>query len=243
MTADNQNRNHPETQTRESFAAEERDRDKSGFWKIIFLSFFLAFLMSSLAGSFYFLGKKTGVPGLEIGRETVIREEVAVERIRKAAKFISVEYHMSDVIEYRDDRLIPLFNDFLNILDKRVLIIAKAKVLAGFDLDKGIQIRVESSALHPRADVYITLPPAEIISVEPDYRYYDIQGSIPPDLHTTLLLRAKNTLRRAAVKEGILKKAEESMRAGLPCFFPSANVHIYFSRQTEKWQKEKEAEE
>lgn len=153
-----------------------------------------------------------------------ITEETVIERVRQVSKFVSAEYFMSDVIEYENEQFIPFF-------DKKMLIIAKARVLAGFDFDKGLRVTVEEREGKKQA-VHIILPRPEIISVEPEYRYYDIQGRIPAEDHTLILARAKVTLRQAALRAGILDKARESVQTRLPYLFPSSDVYITFSNET-----------
>jgi len=176
-----------------------------------------AFFAGRISGPVWPLWKKS---------DPEIQEDLVIDQIRQISKFVSVEYHMADIIEYTEDQYLPFF-------DKKMLIIAKARVLAGFDFDKGISVTVEEREGKKQA-VHIILPRPEIISVEPEYRYYDIQGRIPAEDHTLILAGAKITLRQAALRAGILDKARESVQTRLPCLFPSSEVYITFSNETKK---------
>lgn len=192
---------------------------------ILWMLFFL-FLAAVGTGAF-FLGKMSG-PVWPVWEKTEpeLREDMVIDRVRQIAKFVSVEYHMADILEYAQKQYLPFF-------DRKMLIIAKARVLAGFDFDKGIRVTVEDREGRKHA-VHITLPQPEIISVEPEYRYYDIQGDIPPEEHTLILMKAKAALRQAAIREGILDKARESVQMRLPYLFPASEVYISFLQETNK---------
>jgi len=195
---------------------------RSAIWGILFFLLLIAVGIGS-----FFLGKMSD-PIWPVWKKTdpKIREDLVIDQVRQIAKFVSVEYHMADIIEYSEEQYLPFF-------DKKMLIIAKARVLAGFDFDKGISVTVEEREGQKQA-VHIILPRPEIISVEPEYRYYDIQGRIPPEDHTQILARAKATLRGAAVRAGILDRAKESVQMRLPYLFPTSEVYITFSQDMKK---------
>ncbi|MGE0084737.1 MAG: DUF4230 domain-containing protein [Desulfococcaceae bacterium] len=200
----------------------------SGSFTRSFIMGTLLFMLLTLVGTVaFFLGKMSD-PIWPVWEKTEpeMREDLVIDRIRQIAKFVSVEYHMADIIEYTQEQYLPFW-------DKKMLIIAKARVLAGFDFDKGISVTVEERGGQKQA-VHITLPRPEIISVEPEYRYYDIRGSIPAEDHTLILSRAKTALRQAAIREGILDKARESVQIRLPYLFPASEVYITFSQETKK---------
>lgn len=154
-------------------------------------------------------------------------ETPSVDRIREVAKVVSIEYFMSDIIEYHNDNMWPFRNT-------NVLVIAKAKVLAGFDLKKKFSINIVESEddnnPDKRREIHIILPPPRIIAVEPNYRYYDISGSVPIETHNWILLRAKNTLRSSAIEAGILEDAKSSIHSYLrQMFYTYDDIHVSFS--------------
>lgn len=114
----------------------------------------------------------------------IISHDTALERVREVAKIVSVEYYMADLVSYKNSRMWPFS-------DQKILVIAKAKILAGFDLAKGVTVTIQSPSLqnpsssnqtlqenhtpsNSKSQLIITLPPPEIIAIQPDYKYYDI---------------------------------------------------------------------
>lgn len=74
----------------------------------------------------------------------------------------------------------------------------------------------------------LTFPPPKIIAIQPDYKYYDIQGNPPPDAHTYVLNLAKVSLYNAAKREGILQKAKASCRKQMEQVFAGFNIEVKF---------------
>ena len=123
------------------------------------------------------------------------------------------------------------------------------EILAGFDLTKQFDVAVaEVRETGPQASQQVseetqetvehstitrrqftlTLPPPEIIAIQPQYKYYDIQGSPPPDAHTYVLNLAKVSLYNAAKREGILQKAKASCRKQMEQLLSGFDVVINF---------------
>jgi len=164
-------------------------------------------------------------------------QDISVEQIKEVAKIISVEYYMADVVTYQNNQMWPFS-------DEQILVIAKAKILAGFDLNKGMSVtKQEMPEPHQEATPFaqeapvaakqktqfiITLPPPEIIGMQTDYRYYNIQGSPPADAHTYVLNLAKVTLYDAAKREGILQQAKVSCQKQMQQLFSQFDVIIHF---------------
>lgn len=64
-----------------------------------------------------------------------ITHQVSLKDVEQVAKLISVEYHMADVVDYNDKKIWPF-------KDHKILVIAKAKIFAGFDLNKAFHINI-----------------------------------------------------------------------------------------------------
>ena len=171
----------------------------------------------------------------------IINNEIVIKRVTQVAKLVSVEYYMSDIFDYRDERIWPF-------KDKKLLVIAKARVIAGFDLLKEMKVEVEnksdglvaktpnkgdSETKKEKKALWITLPPPEIVSIDPSYQYYDIQGPIPPETHSWLLAQAKSKLRNAAIQTGILENAQKAVSLQLQYIFSDFEVHVRFSKKLE----------
>ena len=68
-----------------------------------------------------------------------INNDIVIKRVTQVAKLVSVEYYMSDIFDYRDERIWPF-------KDKKLLVIAKARVIAGFDLLNGMKVEVKNKS-------------------------------------------------------------------------------------------------
>lgn len=187
----------------------------------VLVALFLAALFLAVFGAGFFIGAFFSLPGLGVlldrwahpSARPALTQDVAVERVRSVAKLVSVEYHMADFITYRDERLWPFS-------DRKILVLAKARVLAGFDLGRRFSVNVTET--DGRKTVNVFLPRPEIISVEPEIRFHDIQGSPSPEDFDWVLRQARTTLRNEAVRTGILRKARETVRGQLGLVFPDA---------------------
>jgi hypothetical protein len=148
--------------------------------------------------------------------------DTVVEKIQKAAKLITIEHFVSDIIELHEEE--PLF-----IPDQKAIVIAKGKVSAGFDLSKKISVSV--SQPNHVITVYISKP--QILSVDTTYKYYDIKGRLSLDNQNLLLKKAKETITMAALRAGILDQATESLKNQLGLYFDGYSVDIH-TGETEK---------
>jgi uncharacterized protein DUF4230 len=85
--------------------------------------------------------------------ETTVTQAVVVEQTRAVARLVTSETVLRDVVTYENRRLGST---------KRSLVVATAKVLTGFDLDRGLEVTVD----HPSRRIRITLPPPSVQAVE-----------------------------------------------------------------------------
>jgi hypothetical protein len=96
---------------------------------------------------------------------------------------------------------------------KRSLVVVTGKVLSGFDLDRGTEVRVD----HEAKVVHVVLPPAAVLGVEvTDLRTYDEQSGLwnpfrPADRDSIFRL-AREQLVRSAGEVELAKHTEESAR-------------------------------
>ena len=96
------------------------------------------------------------------------QEEVTMlmEKIDQVAKLVTVEGHISEVYDYKD-----YYGYDWSLFRKKALIRVKAKVSAGYDLEN-LNIDADPS----RKIITIEqLPSAEILSIDHDLDYYDLQ--------------------------------------------------------------------
>src|SRR5262245_29320695 len=85
-------------------------------------------------------------------RAPVVTHEVVIERLREVAKLVASELTLRDVVTYEQSRLGST---------KRTLLVVTGKVSAGINLT-----RAEVNVDQVKKVIIVTLPPAEIISVD-----------------------------------------------------------------------------
>ncbi|MCK3684216.1 DUF4230 domain-containing protein [Maribellus sp. YY47] len=94
-----------------------------------------------------------------------------LEKIKQVCKLITVEGEFSEIFTHRDEKIL-----FFKLFQakKKALLIIKAKVMIGFDLT---QINIEINA--PKKQVRLSgFPQPEILSIDSDLEYYDIQKGL-----------------------------------------------------------------
>ena len=155
-------------------------------------------------GVFLWLGSRTmnltnALPGR--GR-TSVDHGVVVERTQAVAKLVTSETTLRDVVVYRN-RLLGS--------TKQSLVVVTGKVLAGFDLDRGTEVRVD----HEAKVVHVVLPPAAILAVEvTELKTYDEQQGLwnpfrPADRDSIFRL-AREQLVRSAGEIELAQQTQES---------------------------------
>ena len=130
---------------------------------------------------------------------------VLLNQIKQVCKLITVEGDFSEIIAHIDQK--PMLFKLVQ-LEKKALIIVKAKVMVGFDLS-GISIDIEP---RNRKIVLSNFPSAQILSLDTDIEYYDIKkGMINKFSETDLNLlsqKAKEHIRNKTKESGLLTAAE-----------------------------------
>jgi hypothetical protein len=135
-------------------------------------------------------------------------QSVIIERTRAVAHLVTSETILRDVVVYQN-RLLGS--------TKRSLIVVTGKVLSGFDLDRGTEVRVD----HEGKVVRVVLPPAAVLAVEvTELKTYDEQRGLwnpfrPADRDTIFRL-AREQLVRSAGEVELTRHTEESARRLLP---------------------------
>ncbi|HYQ58499.1 MAG TPA: DUF4230 domain-containing protein [Draconibacterium sp.] len=123
---------------------------------------------------------------------------VLLEKIKQVCKLITVEGEFSEIFTHRDEK--SLFFKLFQT-EKKALLIVKAKVMIGFDLTN-IHIEINT----PDRSVKLSrFPEPEILSIDTDLEYYDVQkGIINKFSETDLTNLNKNS------KEFIREKVQKS---------------------------------
>jgi hypothetical protein len=137
-------------------------------------------------------------------QEAVVKENgvVLLERIKQVAKLITVEGYFSEIYDYQD-----YYGYDLSFFRKKALIRVKAKVSVGYDLEKmKVTSDVATKTIHLSG-----IPPAEILSIEHDLDYYDVQEGFFNEFSTEdynkLNAKAKEFIRKKALESDLIKNA------------------------------------
>lgn len=134
---------------------------------------------------------------------------ILLERVKAVAKLVSVEGYFSEIYTY-DNHWEPLPNPlFSPKFSKRLITVVKAKVSVGYDLEK-----LHLEADHSQKVLRISnIPKPEIISLEHDLEYYDVQVStfnkFTREEMNVINADAKEFIRRKALESELLERAEE----------------------------------
>jgi Protein of unknown function (DUF4230) len=83
----------------------------------------------------------------------VITQQLVVDRLQTVAKLVATEMTLRDVVSYQQTRFGST---------KRALLVVTGRVSAGIDLEKGAEIRIDSTA----RKITVSLPPAQVLSVD-----------------------------------------------------------------------------
>lgn len=123
---------------------------------------------------------------------------ILLEKIRNVYKLITVEGEFAEIYQYENVR-----EHFMKLVSskKKALLVINAKVNVGFDLKK-IEMKADPDA---KKIILTAFPLPEVLSIEPDVKYYDIKEGLFNRFKTEDL----SALNKEA-KEHILTKIPES---------------------------------
>lgn len=196
------------------------------------LNFFLKSLMGKIATLVLVAGLLVGgwcyiqsfgfkLFGLSFGGELKIDNTAnVVEKIKEISEFTTACYYEEAVL--KDSKVEKNEGGFLGLVDtetsKEIVIIAKGKVRAGFDLSK-----VTEDKINIKYDtIGITLPEPEIFDViinPSDYEMYIEEGKWSHEEVTALQTNYRAQLLAKAQERGILNKAKEAAKKRLESLF------------------------
>ena len=196
------------------------------------LNFFLKSLMGKIATLVLVAGLLVGgwcyiqsfgfnLFGLSFGGELKIDNTAnVVEKIKEISEFTTACYYEEAVL--KDSKVEKHEGGFLGLVDtetsKEIVIIAKGKVRAGFDLSK-----VTEDKINIKNDtIGITLPEPEIFDViinPSDYEMYIEEGKWSHEEVTALQTNYRAQLLAKAQERGILNKAKEAAKKRLESLF------------------------
>ncbi len=130
---------------------------------------------------------------------TTAEANVLLERIEKVFKVVLAEGYFSEIYDHNTKK------DFFGLFEmkNKALVVAKAKVAVGFDFSK---MKFEKDEKTRKIRV-VEFAPAEILSIDTDYKFYDInQGLLSKfnnEDYTSILAEAKKMMHIKAMESDL----------------------------------------
>ena len=154
-------------------------------------------------GLFYFAERKKTQLSRSAKSATIL-----LERIEKVFKVVMAEGYFTEIFDYKDDK--PFLYLFKN--SKKALVIAKAKVLVGFDFGK-MRFHIDETTQKLVIDYF---PEPEVLSIDTDYKFYDIENGIwnrfNHEDYTNLLVDAKQAMNDKALSGDLPRIANNQIQ-------------------------------
>ena len=149
------------------------------------------------------LRKRSGITSVQ--RDSVL----LLERIEKVFKVVMAEGYFSEIYNYQDQKkILYVLND-----PKKAMVIAKSKVLVGFDFAK---VRFRTTDKGEKKLVIESFPQPEVLSIDTDYKFYDIQAGILNHFsgadYTQILEEAKQIMNERAMQSDLPKIANNQIQ-------------------------------
>ena len=134
---------------------------------------------------------------------------ILLERIEKVFKVVMAEGYFSEIYNYQDQKkILYLLND-----PKKAMVIAKAKVLVGFDFAK---VRFRAPENGEKMLIIEAFPEPEVLSIDTDYKFYDIQAGylnhFSGEDYTKILDEAKQAMNERAMQSDLPKIANNQIQ-------------------------------
>jgi Protein of unknown function (DUF4230) len=133
---------------------------------------------------------------------------VLLERIEKVFKVVLAEGYFSEIYDHNTKK------DFFGLFEmkNKALVVAKAKVAVGFDFSK---MKFEKDEKTRKLRV-VEFAPAEILSIDTDYKFYDInQGLLSKfnnEDYTSILSEAKKMMHQKAMESDLPQIAANQVK-------------------------------
>ncbi|MCE7043380.1 DUF4230 domain-containing protein [Dyadobacter sp. CY312] len=165
------------------------------------LSLFIGAILG--AGMYFFLSRRNSGKS-----NNKVEATVLVERIEKVFKVVMAEGYFTEIYNYQNDKSIwNLIND-----KKKALVIAKAKVLVGYDFGK-MKFHISETDKRIIIDFF---PEPEVLSMDTDYKFYDIEqgwlNRFQSDDYTSILNEAKQTMNEKALQSDLPRIATNQVQ-------------------------------
>ncbi len=131
---------------------------------------------------------------------------VLLNKIRSACKLVSVEGDFAEIYRYEN-----INKRFMSLVSskKKALLVINAKAQIGYDLKK-VEIRADKAN---KKIILTNFPEPEVLSIEPDIQFYDIQSGMfnffSSDDLTLLNKEAKQHIREKIPQSGLMETAKK----------------------------------
>ncbi|HYE73031.1 MAG TPA: DUF4230 domain-containing protein, partial [Blastocatellia bacterium] len=155
--------------------------------------------------------------------ETTISHSLVMQKIQSVAKLVSSEATMRDVV---------VFEDTWYGSTKRSLVVVTGKVLAGINLDRSADVKIDDTAKR----ISITLPNATVMAVDiTEMKTYDEQSGLwnafAPADRDRIYQQARKQIEEAGRQAQLVEHANKSAKQLLESMFTrdgySAEVNFY----------------
>lgn len=170
------------------------------------LIFFILSLLAgaALGGGFFYYRQNTLRKSEDSSREV----SVLLERIEKVFKVVMAEGYFTEIYDYEDNKSFwQVFKD-----KKKALVISKAKVLVGYDFGK-MKFRIDQNS---RKLVIEYFPEPEVLSIDTDYKFYDIEqgwlNKFQTEDYTQILNEAKIAMTEKALLSDLPRIANNQLQ-------------------------------
>ncbi len=154
-----------------------------------------------------------------------VTHDMVVVQIQDVAKLVSTELTLRDVFTYDQSRF---------GFRKKTLLVVTGKVLAGIDMKKNVQVKIDDDARR----IAIELPRAEILAVEVlGTRTYDEQSALffgfKPEDRDRIQGEIRAQLRSAGEQSGLLPQADRSARQLLQSLLAKDGYTVVVTTRTD----------
>ncbi len=151
------------------------------------------------------------VASFPLHNQTTITHALVLEKVQAVAKLVSSESTMRDVVIYEDTWLGST---------KRSLVVVTARVLAGINLEKGADVRIDEAA----RKINITLPPAVLLATDiSEMKTYDerrgLWNPFEPADRDKIYQQARQQFQAAAQQAKLTEHANQSAKQMLEAMF------------------------
>jgi hypothetical protein len=172
--------------------------------------------------AFFLLQRLTRIPPL-VNNQTNITHSLVVEKVQSVAKLVSSETTLRDVV---------VFEDTWYGSTKRSLVVVTGKLLAGINLERGSDVKIDETA----KKIIISLPNASIMAVDiVEMKTYDEQRGLwnpfQPADRDKIFQQARQNIEESGKQGKLLEHANESAKQLLETMFSrdgyTAEVRFY----------------